>query len=156
MYYTDDLASVREDMLRADVVRFCDGLDGLAPAQRIGLAVALRASLAAVVDAAVVAAMRDAVAEGWGLGSSLSMRACLMNRFGFGSHSLRTLRVPGPSARCGSRSVWASGHAPAVTSARAKEYRPWKLMWAKSRGEIRAISSSRMWWPSARSSAMIF
>jgi hypothetical protein len=57
----------RIGFLRADVVRFCDGLDGLAPAQRIGLAVALRASLAAVVDAAVVAAMRDAVAEGWGL-----------------------------------------------------------------------------------------
>ena len=57
----------RIGFLRADVARFCDGLDGLAPAQRLGLVVALRTSLVAVVDAAMVSAMREAVSEGWGL-----------------------------------------------------------------------------------------
>ena len=57
----------RIGFLRGDVARFCDGLDGLAPAQRLGLVVALRSSLLAVADAAMVAAMRDAVNEGWGL-----------------------------------------------------------------------------------------
>jgi hypothetical protein len=57
----------RVGFLRADVARFCYGLDGLAPAQRLGLVVALRTTLSGVVDAAMVSAMREAVAEGWGL-----------------------------------------------------------------------------------------
>ena len=57
----------RIGFLCADVVRLCEGLDGLAPAQRLRLAVQLRDRLDAVVDAAVVESMAAAAAEGWGL-----------------------------------------------------------------------------------------
>ncbi|MER5852889.1 hypothetical protein ABT126_39445 [Streptomyces sp. NPDC002012] len=53
--------------LKADVARFCAGLDELAPAIRLRLLVQLRAVLAEVTDAALDAGMAAAKAEGWGL-----------------------------------------------------------------------------------------
>ncbi|WP_327259749.1 hypothetical protein [Streptomyces sp. NBC_01240] len=53
--------------LKADVARFCAGLDELAPAIRLRLLVQLRAALDEVTDAALDAGMAAAKAEGWGL-----------------------------------------------------------------------------------------
>ncbi|MFF3245301.1 hypothetical protein ACFYWY_16600 [Streptomyces sp. NPDC002870] len=53
--------------LKADVARFCAGLDELAPAIRLRLLVQLRASLDKVTDAALDEGMAAAKAEGWGL-----------------------------------------------------------------------------------------
>jgi hypothetical protein len=53
--------------LKADVARFCAGLDDLAPAIRLRLVVQLRAALAEVTDTALDEGMVAAKAEGWGL-----------------------------------------------------------------------------------------
>ncbi|MFD4976274.1 hypothetical protein [Streptomyces sp. NPDC058424] len=53
--------------LKADVARFCAGLDGLAPAIRLRLLVQLRSALDGVTDAALDEGMAAASAEGWGL-----------------------------------------------------------------------------------------
>ncbi len=53
--------------LKADVARFCAGLDELAPAIRLRLLVQLRSALDEVTDAALDAGMVAAKAEGWGL-----------------------------------------------------------------------------------------
>lgn len=53
--------------LKADVARFCAGLDELAPAIRLRLLVQLRAALDEVTGAALDEGMAAAKAEGWGL-----------------------------------------------------------------------------------------
>jgi len=53
--------------LKADVARFCAGLDELAPAIRLRLVVQLRQALDEVTDAALDGGMTAAKAEGWGL-----------------------------------------------------------------------------------------
>ncbi|MEU0939368.1 hypothetical protein [Embleya sp. NPDC005971] len=53
--------------LKADVARFCAGLDDLAPAIRLRLVVELRQALGEVTDAALDGGMAAAKAEGWGL-----------------------------------------------------------------------------------------
>ncbi|MDJ0464236.1 hypothetical protein [Streptomyces sp. H27-C3] len=53
--------------LKADVARFCAGLDDLAPAIRLRLVVQLREALGEVTDAALDSGMAAAKAEGWGL-----------------------------------------------------------------------------------------
>ncbi|MFE2494158.1 hypothetical protein ACFXKS_28385 [Streptomyces scopuliridis] len=53
--------------LKADVARFCAGLDDLAPAIRLRLVVQLREALGEVTDAALDGGMAAAKAEGWGL-----------------------------------------------------------------------------------------
>ncbi|MFD3937815.1 hypothetical protein ACFWSF_24255 [Streptomyces sp. NPDC058611] len=53
--------------LKADVARFCAGLDDLAPAIRLRLVVQLRQALDEVTDAALDGGMAAAKAEGWGL-----------------------------------------------------------------------------------------
>ncbi|OHV36924.1 MULTISPECIES: hypothetical protein [Pseudofrankia] len=53
--------------LKADVARFCAGLDDLAPAIRLRLVVELRRALDEVTDTALDSGMAAARAEGWGL-----------------------------------------------------------------------------------------
>ncbi|MEU9056688.1 hypothetical protein AB0D37_40960 [Streptomyces sp. NPDC048384] len=53
--------------LKADVARFCAGLDDLAPAIRLRLVVQLREALGEVTAAALDGGMAAAKAEGWGL-----------------------------------------------------------------------------------------
>lgn len=53
--------------LKADVTRFCAGLEELAPAIRLRLVMQLRAALDEVMDAALDAGVAAAQAEGWGL-----------------------------------------------------------------------------------------
>ncbi|MEW2545874.1 hypothetical protein AB0910_08870 [Streptomyces sp. NPDC047002] len=53
--------------LKADVARFCAGLDELAPAIRLRLLMQLRAALGEVTDMALDEGMASAKAEGWGL-----------------------------------------------------------------------------------------
>ncbi|MFJ4001042.1 hypothetical protein [Streptomyces parvus] len=53
--------------LKADVARFCAGLDELAPAIRLRLLVQLRSALDEVTDTALDEGMAAAKAEGWGL-----------------------------------------------------------------------------------------
>ncbi len=53
--------------LKADVARFCAGLEDLAPAIRLRLVVQLRQALGEVTDAALDSGMAVAKAEGWGL-----------------------------------------------------------------------------------------
>ncbi|QCX82645.1 hypothetical protein C9F11_45425 (plasmid) [Streptomyces sp. YIM 121038] len=53
--------------LKADVARFCTGLEELAPAIRLRLLVELRAELGELTDAALDEGMAAAKAEGWGL-----------------------------------------------------------------------------------------
>jgi hypothetical protein len=53
--------------LRADVARFCAGLDELAPAIRLTLVVELQNALGEVTDRALNEGMAAARAEGWGL-----------------------------------------------------------------------------------------
>ncbi|WP_045878763.1 hypothetical protein [Pseudofrankia sp. DC12] len=53
--------------LKADVARFCAGLDDLAPAIRLRLVVELRQALDEVTDTALDSGMAAARAEGWGL-----------------------------------------------------------------------------------------
>ncbi|MGW6456949.1 hypothetical protein ACWF94_13675 [Streptomyces sp. NPDC055078] len=53
--------------LKADVARFCAGLDELAPAIRLRLVTQLRQALGEVTDTALDKGMAAARAEGWGL-----------------------------------------------------------------------------------------
>ncbi|MFJ2818481.1 hypothetical protein [Streptomyces sp. NPDC087294] len=53
--------------LKADVARFCRGVEELAPAIRLRLLVELRQALGEVTDEALDGAMAAATAEGWGL-----------------------------------------------------------------------------------------
>ncbi|MFC5668128.1 hypothetical protein ACFP3U_34825 [Kitasatospora misakiensis] len=53
--------------LKADVARFCAGLEDLAPAIRLRLVVQLQQALDEVTDAALDGGMAAAKAEGWGL-----------------------------------------------------------------------------------------
>ncbi|MFK0238638.1 hypothetical protein [Streptomyces vinaceus] len=57
----------RIGFLKADVARFCAGLDDLAPAIRLRLVVQLQRALGEVTDAALDDGMAAARAEGWGL-----------------------------------------------------------------------------------------
>ncbi|MGW0884697.1 hypothetical protein [Streptomyces sp. NPDC002671] len=53
--------------LKADVARFCAGLEDLAPAIRLRLVVQLREALDGVTGSALDAGMAAAKSEGWGL-----------------------------------------------------------------------------------------
>jgi len=53
--------------LRAEVARFCGGLDELTPETRLRTVAELRAALDEVVDGAMVAGMTAARGAGWGL-----------------------------------------------------------------------------------------
>jgi hypothetical protein len=53
--------------LKADVARFCAGLEELAPAIRLRLVVQLRRALDEVTEVALDGGMAAAKSEGWGL-----------------------------------------------------------------------------------------
>ncbi|MFD9061137.1 hypothetical protein ACFVZ3_06405 [Kitasatospora purpeofusca] len=57
----------RIDFLKADVERFCAGLDDLAPAARLHLVVRLRKALDEATGTALDESMAAAKAQGWGL-----------------------------------------------------------------------------------------
>ncbi|MER6076182.1 hypothetical protein ABT187_47125 [Streptomyces sp. NPDC001817] len=63
----DEVSDPRVGFLRSDVERFCQQLDGLAPALRMRLLEELRSALVGALDEARVEAMAAASDEGWGL-----------------------------------------------------------------------------------------
>lgn len=63
----DEVNDPRVGFLCSDVERFCQQLDGLAPALRMRLLTELRSVLVGVLDEAWVEAMAAAADEGWGL-----------------------------------------------------------------------------------------
>ncbi|WP_409468685.1 hypothetical protein [Streptomyces sp. HC307] len=63
----DEVSDPRVGFLRSDVERFCQQLDGLAPALRMRLLGELRSALVGALDEARVEAMAAAADEGWGL-----------------------------------------------------------------------------------------
>ncbi len=61
------MSDPRVGFLRSDVERFCQELDGLAPALRMRLLEELRSALVGALDEARGEAMASAADEGWGL-----------------------------------------------------------------------------------------
>ncbi len=75
--------------VRADVVRLCSELDGLAPATRLARLAALRDALSEEMTAQLRAAASSARDEGWGLRRIASM-------IGVSHEQVRRLLTSGP------------------------------------------------------------
>lgn len=80
----DEVSDPRVGFLRSDVERFCQQLDGLAPALRMRLLEELRSALVGALDEARVEAMAAASDEGEGCGGSGRFAGSRMSRCGAG------------------------------------------------------------------------